>query len=468
MKKIYQNSGFVILIFWLSLGIGCTDVDPDSLSPEQVFIKYYGTLESDRLVDMLPIFNGTTLTGYLLLGNTESNFKDEDYLLIQTDVEGNQILRRTFEFSHDYQFTDIGGNLAAGTATGGDVPSRMHLYNNDQNLAIIGTSTINIKDDDNNLDRNESFAFVVNIDLNTITNSDDGNLTGIDTVALKYFDDRNGASPVPFNTTGADILFVDNGGAPNDRFLILGSTVKGIDANDPQSILLMNVSTDFQTFDYELVKGFASDDEGHRLISLGNRNFYLATIRTTGQTGNGGLDFYIEEFDIVSGSEENAFPYGTSDDDIPENIILTGAGTGFVVVGTTKATNDQTFIYSIQSGLTSFDTTFVTLPNIEGNSGFDVIQADDGGLWVVGSVNSYVDPSINKIKQNEGVLIKTTQSIDLDLANLQYFGSEGNDAGKAIIQLADGSLVIGATIDLGSGARVMALIKTNRTGKIRD
>lgn len=472
----YSTRAYISLIVAISFIIGCTTVDPDSLPREQTFVKFYGTLESDEFVDLKVLDDG-----YLLLGTTRRNGTNKDYLLIRTDLEGNEIFRRTFEFSHPYIWlinTEPNPNnppvyvSETRWVAENDEASSMILYSDNDSLAIIGTSTIRFESaqtDDSETTRSvdKQHAFIVKIGLNSIEN-DNTSMVGIDTIAYRHVhsDGRD------YDTEGADIIYdhLDNSPDNFSSFYILGSYAKSDIPDDPKSILLVKTDSTIRTERWHRYYGYQGADQGKQLITKvvddsGNREFYfLGSITSTGSQGTGGLDVMVVNFSPESGNETVGLVVGERENDVPA--MITPFGPDFAIIGTRDTDPEQTFIYVTSDNLTSKNAKVIP-ERFGGYNGQAILQADDGGLWFTGRVNRYVEDDIIQ-KRQEGILGKLRSSVEFDEDASQYFGGEGDDIGNTLIRLDDGSILIGATIDFGLNAKMMVLIKTNRLGEIRD
>lgn len=441
MNRKFQIPVLLVLAsVWLN---GCMSEDSNSLAPSEIFIKYYGSDLEEQTIDLVELNDG-----FLLLGS-RSDEDNSDFYLVRTDSAGNRLWEGTIGYESEGETESI------------DIPSKMYYDSNEDNLYIIGTSSFDRTDD--NLDRIPiDHLFLASL---KVTNS---GFTISDTLIYRYYDDRNSTSPgyVPAfkPTAGVDVMAVDGG------LIVLGSVTTG--SNDPSlddnSILLMRMSTDFETISWERIKGFSNDDYGKGLLAANGRYFYMASITTTAGVGNGGVDVLVEEFDVVSGNEDNQTEYGTANDDEAVNIIYTDPG--IAIVGTTGTGSSQfAFLLRISSNLGNGEIVTLTYPRNSSDQnwntqGADIAQTSNGDFFVVGQVNSFSDESSDP-RENEIMLMPMNGLGEVYEGEVQEYGTVRNDAGNAIIRRADGSMIIGATVHFGGSATMMSLMKTNRNGE---
>lgn len=436
-RKFYVPILGFLATIWL---FGCANEDSNSLDTSEVFIKYYGSDSQEETIDLLELSDG-----FLLLGS-RTDVDNTDFYLVRTDSAGNRI------------WEGIIDNDTIGTT---DIPSKMYYDDVNQALYIVGTSSFDRGDD--NLEKVQiDHMFLLNLTLSAT------GFTAVDTLIYRYYDQRNSTDPtyVPGfrGTTGADILEV--GG----QLLVLGSVEAG--SNDPSltdnSILLMKISTDFQTIEWERVKGFANDDFGRSLLEANGRYYYMGAITTTSGVGNGGVDVLVEEFDFTSGNENNQTEYGSANNDEPFNMIYTNPG--IAIAGTTGTGSSQfAFLLRVSSNLGTSQIRELSYPVDESGSrwntqGADLAQTSSGDFFIIGTVNSFSDAADDP-RENEVVLIPTNSIGEVYEGDVQEYGSVQSDAGNAIIRRADGTMIIGATVHFGGSATMMSLMKTNRNGE---
>lgn len=419
---------------------GCMSEDSNSLDQSEIFIKYYGSESEEKAIDLLELSDG-----FLLLGS-RTDVDNSDYYLVRTDTAGNRLWEGVID------------NDTVGTV---DIPSKMFLDEASQKLYIIGTSTFD-RGDDNSDKIPVDHLFLVDVDITTT------GFTVANSLVYRYYDDRGSIDPsyVPSfkETSGADVVLA------GDDLIILGSVVAG--SNDPSgndnSILLMKITRDFATTDWERIKGFDDDDFGKTLLNADGRYFYMGSVNTSNLgIGNGLVDVLVEEFDIISGNEENKWEYGTENDDEAVNMIYTNPG--IAIVGTTGAGSTQfAFLLETTRNLGAADLKLLTYPRSASENwnteGADITQTSSGDFFIVGSVKSFSDAAADP-REDEILLIPTNGVGDVYEEEVQEYGSIQNDAGNAIIRRADGTMVIAATVHFGGSATMLSLMKTNRNGE---
>ncbi|PIB35817.1 hypothetical protein BFP72_10650 [Reichenbachiella sp. 5M10] len=426
--------------------------DPNSLDPSEIFIKYFGTTDTEGVVDLVQ----TSSDEFLLLGftnNTTAN--DYDFYLIKTDSAGNGIWQQTYGY-------DDG---VVGNAESQDVPTSIHLFNNDQNAMAIGTSDIS----------DTLRIFMVNIDLSTGE--------AVDTFSYQFYDDRSATAIDDQgykSTLGADVVFDE----VNNQFIVLGSVEtwsSDVYLTDPQSIFLMSLdaSLDWHASDFEPtwidITGLRLEDTGVKLVQDEGEYFYVATVTIPvgSGVGYGNRDVFISEFNPLSGTPGVNNYYGTSVPDVAASVIA--YGNDLLITGTSgNEQNDQAFFLNVPKSLPKTVAGGFVIDVVEdmgiiaeGSQGKDLVRLSNGDITIAGQLNSYTAPgSDREFKENEIVLFRVDGFGNLDTDNFRVYGSEDNDQANAIILREDGALVIGATVDFGSTS-MMSLLKTNSRGEFK-
>ncbi|SMD38009.1 hypothetical protein SAMN04488029_3587 [Reichenbachiella faecimaris] len=438
-RKVY----IAILSFLVLVSqVGCMSEDSNSLDPSEIFIKYYGSESAEETIDLLELNDG-----FLLLGS-RTDAENTDFYLVRTDSSGNRLWEGIIH--NDYSDETV------------DIPSKMFYDEDNDDLYIIGTSTFDITDDD--LDR----IPVDHLYLASIKIESTG-FSITDTLLYRYYEDRVSSTAYEEGyrpTSGADVIAV--GG----QLIILGSVTTGSNnpALDDNSILLMKISSDFQTVDWERIKGFSGDDFGKSLLVANGNYYYSATITTTSGIGEGGLDVLVEQFDFTSGNEDNQTDYGTVNNEEASNMIFTNPG--IALVGTTgTGSNQYAFLLRLSSSLGAAQLVPLTYPRDADNpdqtwntQGADLAQSSSGDFYIVGKVNSFSDASADP-REDEIMILSTNGIGEVNEGDVQEYGSVQDDGGNAIIRRADGSMVIGATVHFGGSATMMSLLKTNKKGE---
>jgi hypothetical protein len=440
----------VVTIFSL---VSCDN--SDDVDPTNVFIKYYGSRNSEVAVDLLALPDG-----YLILGQRSDN-ATSSYYLIRTDLEGNNMWDNTF--TRAIKKKDQDGNEINEQETVVSIPTSMRLYDNDTKAVLIGTS-ITTTDD---------YLFLVDVDLS----SGDS----IRSKLYQYEYEHPNGDTLTVNTLGADVLPYNGG------FIILGTieaTVNVDSENIGGSALLTYFGSDWSTVDWSTVLYSTlccgnSDDFGFKLLE-GRGSYYFVASTSTDKTTNTGLDVVISNFNPDNGGFDATPTYrGDGGDDVPNNLLMTADGNSIVVTGTTidKDNPDIQHAFVLQdlvalSGGSSktpnrltFSGTLNSQPEEWKTRGYDIVEKSDNQFIVAGSVLNYEAATV---KKREDIVLMPTFGTDASPSeNPQAFGSVGDDAANAIIKREDGSLVIAATVDFDGEVTMISLLKTNNDGKLK-
>ncbi|MGL1889166.1 MAG: hypothetical protein OCD76_21815 [Reichenbachiella sp.] len=439
----------VILGFSLMLLFGsCREEDTNSLPPSEVYIKYFGSTGTEKVVDMVQTINNE----FLILGSTTNTVEgDEDFYLVKTDSAGNGI----WEMKYGNKFIPEDDTVLV---YANDVPSSIYLYNNEQNALLIGYA-----------EEQDSISLsLYNIDLSTGEQ--------LDSLIYRYLDERPESIPSDVDgfrdTWGSDVVIDESG-----NVIILGSTNTWNSApylSDPLSIYMMSfpLEDDWSTLElnWEELYGLREEDYGIKILQDAEEYYFLGSVKIPSDVkeGFGGEDIVITEFDPTSGGSINSNFYGTARNDVATNMIVSGQF--IMVTGTTgNGQNEKAFFLSTPRSLPpiSDNQIAVDIPDIsdlsKGTQGKDLIKLPSGDVYIVGKVNEYTDAD-GIFKQDEVLMIRVNTFGDLDEENYRIFGSKDNDQGNAIILRPDGALVIGATMHFGGSATMFSVIKTNEFG----
>jgi hypothetical protein len=149
-------------------------------------------------------------------------------------------------------------------------------------------------------------------------------------------------------------------------------------------------------------------------------------------------------------------------DDIMKDAIRTSSG--FVISGTsTIGSTVQAFVMGIStSGSLIFRRTLISTYLI-GTTGESLVATRENDLFVVGSYPKFQisDPEL-QIKNDE-IMVMRTNPTGIPRPGLEAnFGIvSGDDIANVVLRTPTGSLIIGSTVDFGSGQRMLALQKMN-------
>ncbi len=431
---------------------GCV-VEPDyGPRPIDTFIKYYGISGSNEVVDMIISNEGNLV----ILGNEESSAAgaSKDIVILEIDTVGNLIKKRIFDiqtlFLDDSLYTfgitddqavriktvDGGYLLCANFTTKDDnvngIGSKIFWCELDDNFNIIGKQVIS----------DAGYYW----EVGDIIKSRDGNIVIVGGTNKKEEGD-NAIRP------------------EKQRYL----TKRSIE-ND----------TVFwsKTFGYDDVDDFAI---GVFELSDGN----LGVIGKTGKSGNqgeAGLNATFAIFTDIGSSSSIDNVYGfefQGDADFNDDVgdFIHTETEDVIIVGTSTSNNSVDprsfpFLFRIRKAGTLVFKELLNSSVLDVNSGgMDVTIGAQNDLIITGVFYNYAD-SISKETYNDQVLFKRTNQFgevrDEYLSYQNHFGlTTGNDIGKAILTLPDGSIAIAATIDFGNSRTLISYLKVNNKGILK-
>ena len=434
------------------MAYGCV-VEPDyGPRPVDTFIKYYGISGSNEVVDMIISNEGNLV----ILGNEESSAAgaSKDIVILEIDTVGNLIKKRIFDiqtlFLDDSLYTfgitddqavriktvDGGYLLCANFTTKDDnvngIGSKIFWCELDNNFDIIGKQVIS----------DAGYYW----EVGDIIKSRDGNIVIVGGTNKKEEGD-NAIRP------------------EKQRYL----TKRSIE-ND----------TVFwsKTFGYDDVDDFAI---GVFELSDGN----LGVIGKTGKSGNqgeAGLNATFAIFTEIGSSSSIDNVYGfefQGDADFNDDVgdFIHTETEDVIIVGTSTSNNSVDprsfpFLFRIRKAGTLVFKELLNSSVLDVNSGgMDVTIGAQNDLIITGVFYNYAD-SISKETYNDQVLFKRTNQFgeapDEYLSYQNHFGlTTGNDIGKAILTLPDGSIAIAATIDFGNSRTLISYLKVNNRGILK-
>ena len=443
------NYSVLVLFIVLLMAYGCV-VEPDyGPRPEDTFIKYYGISGSNEVVDMIISNEGNLV----ILGNEESSAAgaSKDIVILEIDTVGNLIKKRIFDiqtlFLDDSLYTfgitddqavriktvDGGYLLCANFTTKDDnangIGSKIFWCELDNNFDIIGKQVIS----------DAGYYW----EVGDIIKSRDGNIVIVGGTNKKEEGD-NAIRP------------------EKQRYL----TKRSIE-ND----------TVFwsKTFGYDDVDDFAI---GVFELSDGN----LGVIGKTGKSGNqgeAGLNATFAIFTEIGSSSSIDNVYGfefQGDADFNDDVgdFIHTETEDVIIVGTSTSNNSVDprsfpFLFRIRKAGTLVFKELLNSSVLDVNSGgMDVTIGAQNDLIITGVFYNYAD-SISNETYNDQVLFKRTNQFgeapDEYLSYQNHFGlTTGNDIGKAILTLPDGSIAIAATIDFGNSRTLISYLKVNNKG----
>ena len=433
-----KRSLYLAVFLWIT---ACAIDDETSPTPKDVFVKYYGAAGTQYLSDMVTneadnvvLFGGQTLAE---VG------ADANLYLIEADTIGNEINSVTISLneliypdSSTYKTEDIAGSIIREKRSG----------------YIIAGSYGEIVD-----------AQVENTYLYWMYLDNDLQVVKWDTI----------------RTPSGQLLEGDVVQTSDFNVLILGSTtdraVNDLTPNAGFQYLLVKRDFNADTTIFRKTYGYANSNEyGSNIFEYDNGD--LAIIGQTDRLGSAGgasgTNIGIMILNPLATAQKSAKEYGleingtNSANDRPFDAIQNSSG--FVVVGTASlGSSQQAFVMGISnSGSLIFRQTLESQWGIN-TTGHSVAETAESDLLVVGSypVFSVDDPLIEPNSQNKNgeVFVMRTNPFDSPKTGIESnFGLvSGDDEANKVLLLPSGSLLIGATIDFGSGQQMISLHKMN-------
>ena len=426
-------------LFLLAL-IGCAIEDETSPTPDEVFIKYYGSAGSQSLHDMVYNSDGNIV---MLADQTLSDLgADANIYLVEADTNGNAIRSNTISLNqliypdsaeyHTAEFPSSIVEIATGYVIAGSYG------------AII----------DAQIQQLQGFWMALDNDLQVIN---------WDTVR-----------------TGNVDLTINDAIQTSDGNVLLGgsTTAKAVNDLTPaarEQYFLIKRDFNADTTIFRKTYGYSSsDDEVVSIFELSNGDIALIgnTDRIGSAGGSTGKNIGIMILNPLATAQKSAKEYGisingnNSADDRVVDAIQTSSG--FVIVGTSElGNNERAFVLGVStSSSLIFRSTLESQWGINTN-GNSVALTFQNELFVVGSYPAYVvnddtiDPSFRN--KNAEILAMRVDQFGTPVSGVEgNFGViSGDDEANSVIKMPSGSLVVGATVDFGSGQRMLALQKMN-------
>ncbi len=244
-------------------------------------------------------------------------------------------------------------------------------------------------------------------------------------------------------------------------YVLLGTTAStGQGADD---ILLVKVDSNGTTA-WERTFGGADDDGGNAIAATSDGGYLI--LGSTTSLGAGGKDMYLIKTD-ANGTQEWEKTFGGTSDEKGNSVIQTSDG-GYIALGYTESidTGDRDmFLVKVDSeGNTAWERAF---GGDDFDSGFSVIQTDDGGYMLLGTTG--VCCSCDDDSGECCLLTTDMYLVKIDgNANLVWekqYGGAGEDAGRSIAKASDGNyILLGWTESFGAGGRDMYVVKVDLDG----
>lgn len=381
----------------------------DKLEPAQTkaFMKLFGDVGNTEGVDLLKLADG-----YLLLGNNINGNK-ETAVLIKTDLNGNQVWSSSFE--------NISGSA---------------LAKNDNSYFIVGDS-INL-------------SSPLSTRMSLIKTNPDGEL--LSSTSL-------GEVQIPYHGTG---VTVSNTG---QTVVVCGYTRDIVSNND--STFIYGYNTSLSPAWSGIQKNGSTGDirvSSKTLIQDINNNFIYTTMYGDGSAVQA----------IVTIEDNPNLP--ATIDLLAEDISTGDLGDfssyspdGGVMVQTVKTIDNETGIaMAIYDSFTLVKTALISQSKINFTAG-TVIQASDGDIVILGSVNKRTNDPENETRSDLDFYI-TKVGDNGSVSSISGFtniiGGTGDETGAALVQADDRGFVFLGTMKNTNEVNIMVLVKVDVNGEL--
>ena len=484
------------------------------ISPEEVFVKLYGSSGEEKGIDFLETEDGFVIlmqtnspTLMRALPSTEElNQLKEDNLLQEEQVSlASQLTYGSNESDYLLIFTDRSGNVTERLAIGHirsdtiinnvladseDIPSSI-LRTVDGGYLITGTSTYTVKEipgkDEPTLRQSDVFVVKVSSDRKVVFQKVYGYV---------FYPENRPASAIIVNESGADAIETADG------YIIFGTTTlidknkyrenQGISTEDRSDFYIIKVSLDGATTYWQRSRGFPEAEQAVSILANSNECANCAVImgRTSKASqapvlGGGGSNVIFARLD-EEGFVKGAGYFGFDGDENPTRMRRI-SNDNFYIVGTYQESGkkDKAFLFEITINANlrfpTSNSSNSTLPSslgpkvgsqleedVEGN---DALQIPGQGYWVIGSIKQFNGATGSK--GAEMLIMRTTIDGRIDnnfgkesIYGLNYGGVE-DDQFSRILQLNSGHLLLLGTLSFGGTSTMACLMKTDKEGRLQ-
>lgn len=439
-----------LIIALLGLVFSCQIEEQDTPLPIDNFIKFYGEMSvSYTLADIGVHYNESgAVEAYFLLG-TSFRENDSNLYIIKTNPEGSIVSDTTLSF----------GTSAL------DVARRLHIAGD--SVFVLGHTTF--RSNSNNLLNGIIWTCLNANNLMPVIDFPSGHV--LDTILI----DTTSAG---LSIRGNDILKTSD-----ENVVIVGNFDQNpedqqhfrlkLDVFNPDNLLWFRpngVGTDD-----DLVRAFEEDDGSMVFIgntqSPGSKRGEGGLNVTWIRTNSDGIPIDGKSHGVAIGNNINSNEY------VADAIQKPG---GYVVTGTSSGTfNEFAFTMNLSSNgdllsgdtLTSlFKSRTISTRSIN-SRGLAITRGINSDLFIVGVYPDFRPSSLsNDINRgHEAMFIRVDQGGKPIEGFETHYGLEnGDDMASAALTLPNGKILVGATIDFGSGITLMSLIKLNDTGLLDE
>lgn len=427
------------MILWTAL---CTalftcDTESNTENPDlHYFVRYYGGDGKQFGADMLSMSDGS----FILLGTDAEDPFDADVYLLRVNAEGEVI----WEIRHG----DVGEIWTAK-----DVELAA-----DGNLIVLADYKLDVSS---------------NVDIRLLKFSPDGTLLATGAYRTQGPGNELSRTVTPL----ADGGFIISGMTDSTSTIFLTGETNP-DLGDAYDIRVDQNLARFSRNDWDPYNGFGSNIDvavkaferpGDYFYVFGHSNSQLAGDLNPNERL--GL-LYFSRNDTSSTVHQVWYPgNAVIDNDTEINHVRelpSALGGGYLVVGTSQSNTGLSSVFMARmratltfknplQGEASFYNTIPLGRNIRGVAGAPSVSGEPGFLILGNEVRTtgFTNFWLSKVDQTGQPLWSTT------------FGSEDkDDRGAAVMELADGKIVILGTMGLADNQSKMAFVKVNRDGKL--
>lgn len=421
IRKNYKTGMKKLVFISLIACFGCLKEKNADPGVPETFVRYFNGGFNDNAADIKATADG----GYILLATTEvrpdevtaPRFKIK---MIKTDQYGNLTWQKIFpDYNSSIDSVSFKGRSVTVLRDGSGLES---------GYVVVGDSI------QKGQSSSETYLRIMVTDL-------DGNITRAKNLKPN------------FGVSGSGVAVNSNG-----NFIVLGEAV------NPQATTNMFLAELSSNLDSTWSRSFgagASNLANRLFIDSQSNLFWSGTVTKENRT-----DIRFVKTPPNSEGTEFDLPIGTPLFNESGNDICP-YGFGFAIVGSTDDTDnrddDILFKRLAQDGreLASHKYGFES----QTDNGLSICQARDGGLILLGSVDSHIAADQTQIGRGgkDYFLIKINAFGDEEWRKV--FGSKNDDIGASVLANGDGSYVIFGTTVWG-GLRTLSLIKTDSKGNI--
>ncbi len=449
MKKNFHFLAFLLLL-------ACQIEDKDAPTPAESYIKYFGEANTTyEMVDIEIIYDATDasiVNSIIMLGTRQREDARRDIYLVKTDAVG------TFIADTAYSYDSDSDDEARQLSRAGD------------NILVVGNTTTSPETNLSGVVWNEFTTDLIPVSIpNTDTTlysifTNPANPTQISANDLiQTTSDGNFVMVGNYNTQAGDQQYYRLKIDANQR----GHISYPSDASNEDPALLWFVSGGVGASD-DLVRAF--EETNGELVFIGNSTFFDID-------GNGGVNVLVVNA-TSSGATNNRRSYGfnlngnnsNATDRMTDAVQKQG---GYAIVGTSTQGNNLSQAFYIDSSVPSQRTLLTssfTLNDVSTRTNaLGITQGPKNDFIIVGQYPDFrIDSGDEQLnKGSEAMIYRTDQfGVKIDGFETNYGVIGGDDLAVVARTLPDGKILVGATIDFGSGSTLMSLIKLNDTGQL--